>query len=49
MLVAKTYTDEQWRIGTSLLNEPADEVQLRSGVTQAGPAVTALLINLDLI
>ncbi|MGO8871871.1 MAG: hypothetical protein ACLQPH_10830 [Acidimicrobiales bacterium] len=44
-----SYSDEQWQIGIGLLNDPADEARLRSNVTQAGPAVTALLINLGVI
>jgi hypothetical protein len=36
-------------MAVGLLNDPADEVRLRSNVTQAGPAVTALLINLGVM
>ncbi len=40
-----TFTDEQWKTGIALLDDPADEDYLRANVTQAGPAVTAQLMH----
>jgi len=42
-------TTEQWAIGLALLNDPRDFDRLRARITPAGPAVTALLINLGVI
>jgi len=44
-----TFTPEQWRIGRDLLDDPAKTPTLVAKVTLAGPAVTALLINLGVL
>jgi len=44
-----TFTDNQWELGRSLLDRPEDFGRLMARIRPAGPAVTALLINLGVL
>jgi len=44
-----TFSIDQWEIGRSLLRRPEEFDRLMARVTPAGPAVTALLINLGVL
>jgi hypothetical protein len=44
-----TFTAKQWEIGRNLLDRPEDFDWLVGRITSAGPAVTALLINLGVL
>ena len=42
-------TIDQWEIGRLILDRPEDFGRLIDRITPAGPAVTALLINLGVL